>query len=63
MTTGPDVVCGGIVFGEGPVWRASDDTLVVTSVPAGLLWHIDVATGRKTVLADVDGGRKRRGAG
>jgi gluconolactonase len=48
-------VCGGIRFGEGPVW-CGDDTLVVTSVAEGALYRIDVTTGVADLFADVGGG-------
>ncbi len=48
-------MCEGIRFGEGPVWCA-DDTLVVTSVPDGMLYRVDVTTGAVSRFADVGGG-------
>jgi len=48
----------GVRFGEGPVWcdDGTAGSLVVTSVCDGVLWRIDVASGAKSLVADVDGG-------
>jgi gluconolactonase len=54
-----EIVVRGITFGEGPVWRADADgggDLVVTSVPLGMLYRVDVERSVATELADVDGG-------
>ncbi len=51
-----EIVVHGITFGEGPVWRADRRDLVVTSVPLGMLYRVDVARGVATELADVHGG-------
>jgi gluconolactonase len=50
-----EVVADDIRFGEGPVW-CPDGTLVVTSVCDGVLWRIEVDSGAKSIVADVDGG-------
>jgi gluconolactonase len=50
-----EIVATGITFGEGPVW-CGDGQLVVTSVPLGLLYTVDVERGAATALADVGGG-------
>ncbi len=50
-----EVVCDGIRFGEGPVW-CGQGTLVVTSVPDGALYRVDVTTGAVGLFADVGGG-------
>jgi gluconolactonase len=56
MTVRPEVVVGGVRFGEGPVWRPATADLVCTSVCDGVLWRIDVAAGTKEILADTGGG-------
>ena len=50
-----EVVCGGVRFGEGPVW-CGDGTLVVTSVADGALLRVDVARGAVSRFADTGGG-------
>jgi sugar lactone lactonase YvrE len=51
-----EVVVDGIEFGEGPVWCAADQTLVVTSVTGGCLWRVWPEQGRRELIADTDGG-------
>ena len=50
-----EVVCGGIPFGEGPVW-CDDGTLVVTSVAAGALFRVWPDESRSTRFTDTGGG-------
>ncbi len=50
-----EIVATGITFGEGPVW-CGETRLVVTSVPLGMLYEIDVGSGTVSALADVGGG-------
>jgi gluconolactonase len=60
MSTDPEVVATGILFGEGPVWcpaRGSEPaTLVCTSVAGGAVERVDLATGEVRRVADVGGG-------
>lgn len=49
------VVADGVPFGEGPIWTV-DGRLIVTSVPEGALYEVDVEAGRATVWADTGGG-------
>ena len=55
-----EVVCDGIVFGEGPVWvpdgTPGGPTLVVTSVAEGKLHRISPDGAHRWELADTDGG-------
>ena len=51
-----EVVVDGVRFGEGPVWCAESESLVVTSVCDGVLWRVFASSGTKELLADVGGG-------
>ncbi len=56
----PEIVATGVQFGEGPVWCAArrdrPASLAFTSVAAGRVERLDVATGAVSVVADVGGG-------
>jgi gluconolactonase len=56
----PEVVATGLQFGEGPAWCPARDgaaaSLACTSVAAGAVERIDLATGTVTRVADVSGG-------
>lgn len=52
----PEVVAVGVRFGEGPVWLAGQEVLLVTSVMDGMLHRIDSRTGRCESFADTSGG-------
>jgi gluconolactonase len=55
-----EVVCDGVVFGEGPVWvpdgTPGGPSLVVTSVAQGKLFRISPDGEHRWELADTDGG-------
>jgi gluconolactonase len=59
MAVRAEVVATDIPFGEGPVWcpdGAGDGTLVVTSVTAGALYRIELASGGVEQIARTGGG-------
>jgi gluconolactonase len=52
----PEVAAADVGFCEGPVWRPSLGDLVVTSVSHGVLYRIDLGSGRAEVHGDTAGG-------
>lgn len=55
MSRRPEVVVGGLLFPEGPVWCA-DGTVVCTSVAEGALYRVWPGESRKERIAEVGGG-------
>jgi gluconolactonase len=60
MSSAPEVVATGVLFGEGPVWVPADGDrpahLVFTAVAGGVVQRLDLETGTVTLVADVGGG-------
>ena len=55
MSRRAEVVVGGLLFPEGPVW-CPDGTVVCTSVAEGALYRVWPREGRKERIASVGGG-------
>jgi gluconolactonase len=60
VSSTPETVATGILFGEGPVWVPADGDrpahLVCTAVAGGAVQRIDLESGTVTLVADVGGG-------
>jgi gluconolactonase len=51
-----ETIVTGFRLIEGPVWRDTENDLIITAIPEGKVLRIDVDAGTTTVLADVAGG-------